>query len=155
MPVCSTAVLQWVCMVIIVITAHSLYNILPLVGVSGILTALLEALQKLPWQSYVHSRMLLITDSVFYLSEFYMSQNSGIFFSRDVDEMNINHMGIPTCFADTAYPTKFCWITVLTKHWATSSALNGCSDKEPLKAEGLLWKWTVHPIRRYLSFYYT
>lgn len=49
---------------------------------------------------------LLITDSVFYLSEVCMSQNSGIFFSRDIDEMNIYHVRIPMCFADV-YLTEF------------------------------------------------
>lgn len=67
-------------MVIVAITAHPLLSTVPLVGVSGVMTALLEALQRQPAQSHVHSMSLLITGSVFYLSKVYMSQNSGIFF---------------------------------------------------------------------------
>lgn len=145
MPVCSTAVLQWVCMVIVVITAHPLRNTFPLVGVSGIMTALMEAFQRQPWQSHAHSMTLLITDSVFYLSEVCMSQNSGIFFSRDIDEMNIYHVRIPTCFADV-YLTEFWWIMEFTRPWAISSALTGFPEVELLITEGLLWKETVQPI---------
>lgn len=81
MPVCSTAVLQWVYVVIVVITAHLLHKTFPLVDVSGVTTALLEALQRQPWQSHVHFMTFLVTDGIFYLSKVYMFQNSGICFS--------------------------------------------------------------------------
>lgn len=69
-----------------------------------------------------------------------------VFFLRDIDEMNIYHVRIPTCFADAVYLTKFWWITVFTRPWATSSDLTGCPEMEPLIAEDLLWKETVQPI---------
>lgn len=110
------------------------------------MAALLEALQRQPWKSHVHSMTLLITDSVFSLSEVYVSQNSGIFFSRDIDEMNIYHVRTPTCFAAVVYLTKLWWITVFTGPRATSSALTGCPEMERLIAEGLLCRETVQPI---------